>query len=286
MSRQMPTSAQPPGGERTGAAVSRRSRDRRFSAVTGAVLAIAVLGLALGMMPDRGVDARVKPPPIGVPNAAGARQAPAEAATQAAYEPLIDPAADPGGHAEQRRRLETRSRFDEAVAMLQEKRYDEAIVVLHRLMVLDPDMPDAHVNMGFAFLGKGELQTAFDFFMDAIEIDSAQADAYYGIAMVQEAAGNLEGALGGMRSFLHLTDEPDPGRLQVARARSAIWEWEAKLGRGPWGPTRGIPPGFTEEELRRDGGGVGVKMPVGASKAGAPVPYEIKSGDRVPMHRH
>jgi hypothetical protein len=119
--------------------------------------------------------------------------------------------------------------------------------------------------------------------MRAIELNPAQANAYYGIAMVQDAEGNIEGALGGMRSFLHLVKDPDPFRIHVARARSAIWEWEAKLGRGPWGATGGIPPGFTEEELRRDGRGAGVKMPIPGTEGPDGEPqYEIKSADRFP----
>jgi hypothetical protein len=262
------------------AAPKRPRRDLRLAVTLGGMVAIGLLGFAVTMMPDRGVETRrsAAPPPSIVPAGATPASNPA-AEEEPPFEPLADPRADPAGHARQARTLELKERFEQAVVMLHAKRYDEAVTALGRVMELNPRIPEAHVNMGFALFGKEEYAAAFEFFMSAIDLNPEQANAYYGIAMVQDAAGNLEGALGGMRSYLHLTDDPDPHRLHTARARSAIWEWEARLGRGPWGPTRGIPPGFTEEELKRDGRGVAVKMPIGDSEKG-PVPYKIEAGDR------
>ena len=64
--------------------------------------------------------------------------------------------------------------------------------------------------------------------MSAIELKPQQANAYYGLAMADEMRNDYESALGGMRSYLHLSKADDPYRT---RARSAIWEWEEKLGR-------------------------------------------------------
>lgn len=246
--------------------------------IVGGILGIGALGYGVSLLPDRGVEARAFP-----------TMATANPAVQVAsekeipYEPVADPRHDPRGHARQARELEIRARMDEAASMLEAKRYDESIVALHRVMELQPDIPEAYVNMGFAFLGKQAYEPAYDFFMGAMDLDPAQATAYYGMALVQEGLGNLEGALGGMRAFLHLTKDPDPYRLQTAQARAAIWEWEARLGRGPWGPTRGVPPGFTEDELKRDGRGVGVKMQIGDPEKG-PVRYEIKAGDKIQIY--
>ena len=41
---------------------------------------------------------------------------------------------------------------------------------------------------------------------------------------------DYEGALGAMRSYIHLSPPNDPF---LAKARAAIWEWETKLGREP-----------------------------------------------------
>lgn len=167
--------------------------------------------------------------------------------------------------------------------MLHAGRFDDAITALHRLLQLAPNMPEAYINMGFSYLGKQEYAMARDFFMGAIDIDPSRANAHYGIAIAYEGIGELESALGGMRGFLHLTDQIDPNQIHVARARSAIWEWESKLGRGPWGPTKGIPPGLTAEQiLRVEGKGMGTLVPIAGSEDENGVKqFEIKHSDRI-----
>lgn len=264
----------------------RRRRDRRLWTIVAGAAAIAAIGYGVSLLPDRGIDTRKMARTDIFPTAEEASgKVTAAAENEIAAEPLADPAADPAGHVRQARQMEIRQRFEQARLMLHAKRHDEAITALHRIMELDPAIPEVYANMGFALIGKQEYKAAFDFFMGAIELNPAQANAYYGIGIVQEAFGNLEGALGAMRSFLHLTDNPDPAQIHVARARSAIWEWEARLGRGPWGPSRGVPPGFTAEELVRDGRGVGIKMQVGDLTKGEPLPFEIKSAERVDLFK-
>ncbi len=195
-------------------------------------------------------------------------------------EPWIDPQSDPSGHLTQALSQELRNRFKQAVTMMHAKRFDEAVVALNRFLRLEPDNADAYTNLGYAFIGKREYEAAFNAFDYATDLNPAQGNAYYGAAIALEELGNLEGALGGMRSFLHLTDK-GPGQIHVARARSAIWEWEAKLGRGDWGPTKGIPPGFTAEELRRNSEGVGIKMPnPDSADENGFMKYEIKYGKK------
>tara|TARA_R110002167_G_scaffold8292_3_gene38447 strand:- start:8491 stop:9351 length:861 start_codon:yes stop_codon:yes gene_type:complete len=198
-----------------------------------------------------------------------------------AQELWIDPAVDPDAHQRQAQQMEADQRFQQAVAMLHAKRFDEALTALGRVLQLVPNNTDVYTNMGYALLGLKEYQTAFHTFEKAMDINPAQANAYYGAAMALEGMGDLEGALGGMRSFLHLSQDKSAAQIHVARARSAIWEWQAKLGRGPWGPSKGIPPGFTKEELKRNDMGVGIKIPLPetADENGV-MQYEIKYSDK------
>jgi tetratricopeptide (TPR) repeat protein len=197
-------------------------------------------------------------------------------------EPWVDPATDPQAHQQQAKKLEADQRFNQALAMLHAKRYPEAIVALERMQELLPDNPDVFVNIGYALLGLEQYQAAFIHFDKAMDLNPAQANAYYGAAMAMEGMGDLEGALGGMRSYLHLSQDKPMSNLYVARARSAIWEWESRLGRGPWGPTKGIPPGFTAQELKRDGKGVAVKMPLPETMdEDGMMQYEIRSADKI-----
>ena len=131
-------------------------------------------------------------------------------------------------HQRQMQQAEVRQRFDQAVVMLHARQYEHAITALDRVIELAPAMPEAQVNMGYALLGLERADAARSFFLAAIDLRPGQANAYYGLAMADEQRHDYESALGGMRSYLHLAPADDPHRV---RARSAIWEWEDKLGR-------------------------------------------------------
>lgn len=148
----------------------------------------------------------------------------------------IDPAQNPRAHATAAREKEIAQRFQEAVMMLHAKQYDYAITALHRVIELSPRMPEAYVNMGFALLGLKKYKAAGDFFNTAIDIRPYQANAYWGLAVSLEGMRDLEGALGAMRTYIHLAPSDPNSQDYVRRARSAIWEWETRLKRGPLPP--------------------------------------------------
>jgi tetratricopeptide (TPR) repeat protein len=174
-------------------------RDRRLFAVGITIASITILGLAIALWP---------------------------APTPQPVEIAADPQSEPQLHAKQAREAELKARFEQAVAMLHAKQYDYAIKSLHRVLELAPKLPEAHVNMGYALLGKGEYQAAADFFNSATELRPQQANAYYGLAIAYEGQKELELALSAMRSYIHLSRPDDP---YLAKARAALWEWEEAL---------------------------------------------------------
>jgi tetratricopeptide (TPR) repeat protein len=125
---------------------------------------------------------------------------------------------------------EVTRRFNEAVFMLHAKQFEHAATALHRVLVLAPRLPEAHVNMGFALLGLQRHQEARNFFEGATALQPAQANAYYGLALAWEAAGDMAMATGAMRTYLHLARDEKPEHL--AKARAALWEWERSLRAG------------------------------------------------------
>lgn len=137
-----------------------------------------------------------------------------------------DPRTDPSGHEQAERRKDVRLRFEQAVLMLHAGHYDHALTALHRVLELSPQMPEAHVNMGFALLGLERAAAARDFFEGAMALNPMQANAYYGLAMASDALGDRPAAIGAMRSYLHLAKDQDERHLRKARA--ALWEWEAR----------------------------------------------------------
>jgi tetratricopeptide (TPR) repeat protein len=131
-------------------------------------------------------------------------------------------------HQQRMQQAELKQRFDQAVVMLHAKQYEHAVTALHRVLELAPRLPEAHANMGFALLGLQQPAAARGFFDAALALNPRQANAYYGLALIEEQQGDFAAALGAMRSYLHFTPAADP---HVARARAALWEWEARLGR-------------------------------------------------------
>ncbi|HSD60657.1 MAG TPA: hypothetical protein VLC55_07365, partial [Burkholderiales bacterium] len=189
------------------AAVSRGARgaarvDRRPFALALALGLILVTGSLVTLLPGSGAGHTVMvetPPP--------------------------DPRRDPARHSLEKRRAEIQARFDQAVVMLHSREYEHAATALHRVLELDPQLPEANVNMGFAMIGLGRPKVAKDFFEAAIELRPMQANAYYGLAEALEAMGEMEGAKGAMRTYLHLASPGDPF---VSKGEAALWEWESQ----------------------------------------------------------
>lgn len=122
---------------------------------------------------------------------------------------------------------ELRRHFDAAVLLLHARRFEEAEVLLRRTAELAPTLPEAHTNLGFALLGRGQPAQARAAFEQALALRAGQANAYYGLALAHESLGDLELALGAMRSYLHLGRGESEEHLR--RARAALWEWEEAL---------------------------------------------------------
>lgn len=139
---------------------------------------------------------------------------------------VADPRVDAAGHVAQKRKEELDRRFAQGVTLLNSRQYEAAASELHRVLELAPKMPEAHVNMGYAMIGVQRYPMARDFFTSAIELNTLQLNAYYGLALALEGLKDMPGALGAMRSYVHLSKPDDP---YLVKANAAIWEWEAEL---------------------------------------------------------
>jgi len=260
------------GTPRTGGGV-KRSRDRRAWAIGTTLAMIALLGTLIHFVPDKvALQGWLNPEP----DPALSPQRPGDTSLRGS--PHMPSAREGSGVVGSRpsvsaRAREIDTRFNQGVAMLHINQYEHALVALGRVLELAPEMPEAHVNMGFALLGLERSNEAWSFFNAATELRPGQANAYYGMAIALEAQGELQPAIESMEAYLHLEKSPDSdyGR----RARAALWEWEARLGRGAWGETRGVPPGFTAEQIRRDEQAVTqdiLVVPAGAAGGSAVAP--------------
>ena len=139
-----------------------------------------------------------------------------------------------GGQAESANVVNDEDDFKEiflrAAHMLAVGRHQEAIAELERARLLRPRQPEVYVNLGFAKLVEGEFRAAEQHFRTALDLQPSQVNAYFGWAESLEAMGDIEAALGAMRTFIHLAAEDDPF---LRRAHSAVWEWSDILARQP-----------------------------------------------------
>ena len=260
-------------------AVAPLKRDRRVLILLLLVAAIFVLGLVFSRLPGRGVEVPAVMPDSEAPHERmGFSELPSSGDAlreQGMMQPVVVMVEAGEADAGAIRKL-----IKQADAQVKAKRFKEAIALLNAEQPRLKDMPEAYLLLGRALEGKKDYATARDFYRAAIDLNPYFADAYWGYATASEGMHDLESALGAMRIYLHTESNLDPRRLRVAQARSALWEWEAQLGRGAWGPTKGIPPGFTAEEIKRDGRGVAIKVPVdGTNKA------ELKSQDKIKLFK-
>ncbi|WP_420474493.1 tetratricopeptide repeat protein [Noviherbaspirillum sp. ST9] len=264
-----------------------RRRDYRLRALLALAGIVVAIGAVVTLLPGRGITTAPKEnrersglSELKDSVLSGLTEEVAET------EPPVSPQRDPEAYRKWEHDKEAKEYLRKAAASIGAKRYDEAIAIMNSGLEVLKGRPESYVVIGNALIGKKDYVAARDFMNAAIERDPKFADAYFGYAVASEELGELDSALGAMRSYLHTEKNSDPYRLKVAQARAAIWEWEAKLGRGEWGPTKGIPPGFTAAELKRDGKGVGTKMPIpGTEGPDGLMKYEIKSGERLPIFK-
>ena len=116
--------------------------------------------------------------------------------------------------------------FEKAVSMLRAKKFEHAIIALHKVLKIAPRLTEAHVNMGFAFYGIKRFDEARDFFTSAIDLRPTQVNAYYGLAISLKETNDLKGAVGAMRSYLHLKKKEDS---YSTKARSILVQWEGEI---------------------------------------------------------
>lgn len=179
-------------------------RDQRLTGLLFSIAATGILGGVITLWPHS------QPQPVVV----------------SAPPVIADGRSMPQQHAQDARLREVEMRFQQGIAMLHARQFDYAVKAFHRVLELSPRLVEAHVNMGYALIGLQDYKAAYDFFQGATELHPAQVNAYYGMAVALEGQGDLEGALGAMRSYVHLSSKDDPF---LPKARAALWEWQEQL---------------------------------------------------------
>lgn len=100
-------------------------------------------------------------------------------------------------------------RFEAALALLEERRFVEAINAFSELVALAPDMTGAYGNRGLAYLNLGLDDAAKSDFETVIQLDPGDAMGHSMLAEIARFHGNHEEALDHVNAALELNpDEP------------------------------------------------------------------------------
>jgi len=122
--------------------------------------------------------------------------------------------------------------FNQSVIMLHAKKYQLSIVALHKVLEIDPKMPEAHTNMGFSLLGLKKFGASRDFFLTALALDDSQLNAFYGLALSHAELLEYQSAIGAIVSYIHLSPDNEPyvnsAHKKLQTWRQAVSEQEEK----------------------------------------------------------
>lgn len=108
-----------------------------------------------------------------------------------------------------RQQAEVHVRFRQGVAMMQAREYDHAFTAFHRVIALDPTLPEAHVNAGFALVELNRPAEALAFFDAALALRAEQVNAYYGMGLALQKLGDLRGAHAALFTYRHRANQKD-----------------------------------------------------------------------------
>ncbi len=128
-------------------------------------------------------------------------------------------------------------RWNEGLLSLRAGESARAAAAFNGVLLLDPTVVDARTNLGFCLLDLESWHEAFVAFETALAQRPEQTNAYYGVALALRELGDLEGAVGNLRTYLHLAGAADPFQAR-AMEKLVAWEDELRVRRAP---TRATP---------------------------------------------
>jgi tetratricopeptide (TPR) repeat protein len=121
------------------------------------------------------------------------------------------------------RQRELAARFEQGVAMLRLGEFEHAVTAFHRVLVLAPRLPEAHLNMGFALYELNDYQGAQRFFEGAKALAPGFLNVEYGLAVSLFAQGKVVDAVHHMATYLGGLKRGDPFR-KIAEEKMKLME--------------------------------------------------------------
>lgn len=113
--------------------------------------------------------------------------------------------------------------FYKGIELMRQGRLKDALEMFELAHQKNPAIPEVHVNIGYLLMETGQWQAAYNAFDEATILRPEQANAYYGMAEALEKLGSIQGAIGAMNTYIHLTKQDTHF---TRKAQAAIWEWK------------------------------------------------------------
>lgn len=101
-----------------------------------------------------------------------------------------------------------------SIALLKQKRHDEAISYAETAARYNPGMPEPLNTLGEIFLAKGESRRAAEYFKKFLQLRPEDSRGYWNVALALREAGDNAGAIAYASQFLAV--ERDPRYRQLA----------------------------------------------------------------------
>jgi arylsulfatase A-like enzyme/Tfp pilus assembly protein PilF len=106
----------------------------------------------------------------------------------------------------------------DALGDAEEGRIQQSTIRLKRVIEQEPELVDAHLNLGSNYAQSGECEKAVRAFQRVLELDEGNVSAIYNVALCQAQQGKLEQAVQGFRRLLSLDPDDNQARLALGRA--------------------------------------------------------------------
>jgi tetratricopeptide (TPR) repeat protein len=96
------------------------------------------------------------------------------------------------------------------------ERFDAMVPLLQRALVLEPDLPEAHLNLGVALRRQGDLAGAIAAYRQALQLRPHNPDGWHNLGLALEAEGKPNEAALAYRRALQLRPTSPATLTQLA----------------------------------------------------------------------